>query len=179
MGVKDFCLSQLFPDAASGFQLVNKLTVWFIRAQGDQVNCQRAPSERCIALGLDPGSTWIPNFYSLVWMLPIHQPCYSLPIPQPTNQPNLLPDQVYRVIFFNIHPACTDSVKPEFVLKLCFECTGVGEQYQSPSCNVPSPLSTLTDTLIDKKTSVVPNQGESTAGNDKKGHCAPYMPSLG
>lgn len=174
MGVKDFCLSQLFPDAASGFQLVNKLTVWFIRAQGDQVNCQRAPSERCIALGLDPGSTWIPNFYSLVWMLPIHQPCYSLPIPQPTNQPNLLPDQVYRCGFF----FKMDSVKPESVLKMRFECTGVGEQYQSPFCDAPSPLSTLTDTLMSRKISVVPNQVIPRAGNGKKDHCSPNMLSL-
>lgn len=125
MGVKDFCLSQLFPDAASVFQLVNKLTVWFIRAQGGQVTYQRSPSKWCVAVGLNPGSTWFPNFYCLVWMLLIHQPCSSLPTPQPTNQPNLLPDQVYRCgVFFKM-----DSAKPESVLKMRFESTGVGDQY--------------------------------------------------
>ena len=181
MGVKDICLSLLFPDAPSGFQLVNKLTVWFIRPQGDQVNCWRSPSQQCVALGWTQVPPGFQTSTLMFGCFPSSNLAPQCPLPhQQTGQTFVRPSlQVGFLAFIQHVLNLVDSVKPESILKLCFECTGVREQYQSPICNAPSPLNTLTDALTDRKTSVVPNQRMSRAGNTKKGHCSPNTPSLG
>jgi len=94
-----FCLSQLFPDAASGLQLVNKLTVWFTGAQGGQVTCQRSPSKWCIALCLTQvphgSQTSTPMFEEHI--LSTNS---TLPFPLPNN--NKKKDQTFIQIRFTV-----------------------------------------------------------------------------
>lgn len=163
------------------FSLPANLQFGLLKHKGGQVTCQRSPRKWGIALGLNSGSTWFANFHCLVWMLPIHQPCSFLPTPQPTNPPNLLPNQVTSRLF-TIYPAHTEFVKVKLqsVQKVCFECTKVGDQYPHKSlfCDLLSQLRILTDTLTDRKASAVPKQGLSQAGHGKKSHCSPNMKSL-
>lgn len=151
MTVKEFCLNQLFPDAASGFQLASKLTVWFIRAQG------RSSDLTEVSQWVEHSTEFELKFHLVCKLLlscrdASHPSTLLLPANSPANKPTKLSLQPgYNLPFlpFTQHSLnLVGSVKLQFVLKWCFECTRVGEQYphKSPFCNPVATLSILRET---------------------------------
>lgn len=164
------------------FSLPANLQFGLLEHKGGQVTCQRSPSKWSIALGLNSGSTWFTNFYCLVWMLPIHQPCSSLPTPQPTHPPSLVTR--LRAGFFTIHPAHTEFGG----FSKTSICTATAFWVHKRRGTVPPQKPILWPTLPtqpsyrhtqDRKASVVLKQGLSQAGHSKKSLCSPNLQSLG
>lgn len=151
-GVKEFCLSQCFPDTASGFQLPSKLRVWFIRALGRSSDLTEFSQQV-------EHSTGFELRFHLVCKLPLSCLDASHPstlllsanftankLTKPSSQPGY--KQVFFLPFIQHTLNLVDSVKLQSVLKLYFECPRVGEQYprKSPFCDPLSPPSILTET---------------------------------
>lgn len=129
MGVKEFCLGWGFPDAASGFQLASKLTVWFIRAQGRSSGLPEVSQRVEHSTGFELSFHLV--FKLLLSCLDASQ-LSTLPLPtdspgnkltKPSSQPG-----TSRLFY---HSSSTlnsvGSVKLQSVLKLCCDSTRVGE----------------------------------------------------
>lgn len=150
MAAKEFCLNQLFPDAASGFQLASKPTVWFIRAQG------RSSELPEVSQRVEHSTGFELRFHLICKLLlsclnASHPSTLLLPANTPASKPSKSSQPGYKQVFlpFILHtPNLVGSVKLQSVLKLCFECIRVGEQYphKSPFSNPVSPPSILTET---------------------------------